>query len=170
MKKRRLCHRRRSSRSRACRAGAAYAPGSRVLINGASGSVGPFAVQVAKALGAHVTGVCSPNKADMVRGLGADEVIDYTAEDYTKGGQRYDWILDVAGNQIDLRLPARIEPQRRLRPPRRHDAPDLRLPVLGPADLAGNTEEDGIPVVETLPPKTTSHSSSASSRKGRSSL
>ena len=74
-------------------------PGSRVLINGASGSVGPFAVQVAKALGAHVTGVCSPKKADMVRRLGADEVIDYTAEDYTKGRQRYDWILDIAGNK-----------------------------------------------------------------------
>ena len=74
-------------------------PGSRVLINGASGSVGPFAVQVAKALGAHVTGVCSPNKADMVRRLGADEVIDYTTEDYTKGGKQYDWILDVAGTR-----------------------------------------------------------------------
>jgi NADPH:quinone reductase-like Zn-dependent oxidoreductase len=74
-------------------------PGSRVLVNGASGSVGPFAVQVAKALGAHVTGVCSPKKADMVSGLGADEVIDYTTEDYTKGGPRYDWIIDVAGNK-----------------------------------------------------------------------
>ena len=74
-------------------------PGSRVLINGASGSVGPFAVQVAKALGAHVTGVCSPKKADMVRRLGADEVIDYTTEDYTKNWPRYDWILDVAGNK-----------------------------------------------------------------------
>ena len=99
MKKRRLCHRRPSSRSRVSRAGAAYRPGSRVLINGASGSVGPFAVQVAKALGAHVTGVCSPNKADMVRRLGADEVIDYTTEDYTKGGKQYDWILDVAGTR-----------------------------------------------------------------------
>ncbi|MGC5222575.1 NAD(P)-dependent alcohol dehydrogenase [Micromonospora sp. DT81.3] len=70
-----------------------------MLINGASGSGGPFAVQVAKALGAHVTGVCSSKKADMVRGLGADDVIDYTAEDYTKGGPRYDWILDIAGNK-----------------------------------------------------------------------
>ena len=56
-------------------------------------------MQVAKALGAHVTGVCSPNKADMVRRLGADEVIDYTTEDYTKGGKQYDWILDVAGTR-----------------------------------------------------------------------
>jgi NADPH:quinone reductase-like Zn-dependent oxidoreductase len=59
-----------------------------VLANGASGSVGPFAVQIAKAFGAHVTGVCSPKKIDMVRGLGADEVIDYTLEDYTRGGKR----------------------------------------------------------------------------------
>src|SRR5215211_4383572 len=62
------------------------AKGNTVLINGASGSVGPFAVQIAKALGAHVTGVCSTKKTDMVRGLGADEVIDYTLEDYTRGG------------------------------------------------------------------------------------
>lgn len=75
------------------------APGHRVLVNGASGSVGPFAVQIAKAFGAHVTGVCSTNKMDMVRGLGADQVIDYTLEDHTRGGQRYDWIVDVAGNR-----------------------------------------------------------------------
>jgi NADPH:quinone reductase-like Zn-dependent oxidoreductase len=73
-----------------------------VLVNGASGSVGPFAVQVAKALGAHVTGVCSTEKMDMVRGLGADEVIDYTLEDYTRGGPRYDRIVDVAGNRSML--------------------------------------------------------------------
>jgi NADPH:quinone reductase-like Zn-dependent oxidoreductase len=81
-------------------------PGSRVLVNGASGSVGPFAVQIAKALGAHVTAVCSPAKAAMVRGLGADEIIDYTREDYTQGGRQYDWILDVAGNRsiFDVRL------------------------------------------------------------------
>jgi len=67
-------------------------------------------VQVAKALGAHVTGVCSPNKADMVRRLGADEVIDYTAEDYTKGGQRYDWILDVAGNKTIFQCRRALKP------------------------------------------------------------
>ena len=73
-----------------------------MLINGASGNVGPFAVQIAKAFGAHVTGVCSTAKMDMVRGLGADEVIDYTREDYTRLGQRYDWIVDVAGNRSIL--------------------------------------------------------------------
>ncbi len=74
-------------------------PGHRVLINGASGNVGPFAIQIAKAFGAHVTGVCSTGKVDMVRGLGADHVIDYTREDYTHNGQRYDWIVDVVGNR-----------------------------------------------------------------------
>jgi NADPH:quinone reductase-like Zn-dependent oxidoreductase len=78
------------------------ARGNKVLVNGASGSVGPFAVQVAMALGAHVTGVCSTEKMDMVRGLGADEVIDYTLEDYTRGGPRYDRIVDVAGNRSML--------------------------------------------------------------------
>ncbi|CAN5686340.1 NAD(P)-dependent alcohol dehydrogenase [soil metagenome] len=71
--------------------------GQRVLVNGASGSVGPFAVQLAKARGAHVTGVCRTAKVDMVRSLGADQVIDYSAQDVTRG-ERYDWILDVAGN------------------------------------------------------------------------
>jgi NADPH:quinone reductase-like Zn-dependent oxidoreductase len=73
-------------------------PGDRVLINGASGNVGPFAVQIAKTFGAHVTGVCRTSKMDLVRDLGADEVIDYTVDDYTTEGQRYDWILDIAGN------------------------------------------------------------------------
>jgi NADPH:quinone reductase-like Zn-dependent oxidoreductase len=86
------------------------APGHSVLINGASGSVGPFAVQIAKALGAHVTGVCSPKKMDMVRGLGADEVIDYTLEDYTGGQQRYDRIVDVAGNRSIFQCRRALKP------------------------------------------------------------
>jgi NADPH:quinone reductase-like Zn-dependent oxidoreductase len=69
--------------------------GDRVLIDGASGNVGPFAVQIAKARGAEVTGVSSASKADMVRELGADHVIDYRSTDYTKTGERYDLILDV---------------------------------------------------------------------------
>jgi NADPH:quinone reductase-like Zn-dependent oxidoreductase len=66
-----------------------------VLIDGASGNVGPFAVQIAKALGAEVTGVASAAKLDLVRSLGADHVIDYATTDYTTTGTRYDWILDV---------------------------------------------------------------------------
>ena len=72
-------------------------PGERVLIHGASGSLGVFAVQLAKHFGAHVTGVCGPSNADLVKSLGADEVIDYTTRDFADGDARYDVICDILG-------------------------------------------------------------------------
>jgi NADPH:quinone reductase-like Zn-dependent oxidoreductase len=74
-------------------------PGQRVLINGASGGVGTFAVQIAKSLGAEVTGVCSARNADLVRSIGADHVIDYASEDFSRSGQRYDVVFDLVGNR-----------------------------------------------------------------------
>ncbi len=73
-------------------------PGQKVLINGAAGGVGTYAVQIAKSFGAHVTGVCSNGNAAMVRAIGADRIVDYAEEDFTRGKERYDLILDNVGN------------------------------------------------------------------------
>jgi NADPH:quinone reductase-like Zn-dependent oxidoreductase len=74
-------------------------PGHKVLINGAAGGVGTFAVQIAKALGAEVTGVCSTRNMEMVTSIGADQVIDYTQQDFTRTRQRYNLLVDIAGNR-----------------------------------------------------------------------
>jgi NADPH:quinone reductase-like Zn-dependent oxidoreductase len=88
----------------ALRASGGVQPGQQVLVVGASGGVGMFAVQIAKSFGAEVTGVCSTSKVDVVRALGADHVVDYTQEDFTRSGRRYDVILDMGGNRPLARL------------------------------------------------------------------
>jgi NADPH:quinone reductase-like Zn-dependent oxidoreductase len=85
--------------------------GQKVLIIGASGGVGTYAVQLAKAFGAEVSGVCSTTKVDMVRSIGADHVIDYTHEDFAEGGRRYDVILDIGGNSSLSRLRRALTPK-----------------------------------------------------------
>jgi NADPH:quinone reductase-like Zn-dependent oxidoreductase len=86
-------------------------PGQKVLVIGASGGVGTFAVQIAKAFGADVTGVCGTTKVDLVRSLGVDHVIDYTREDITDSGQRYDVVLDTGGNRSLTHLRRTLTPR-----------------------------------------------------------
>src|SRR5205823_11316424 len=97
--------------------------GQNVLINGAAGGVGTFAVQIARLFGAHVTGVCSTGNVEMVRSIGADRVIDYTQNDFTKSGERYDIVLDCVGNHS-------------LSACRRLLIPQGRLVVVGAPDLS----------------------------------
>jgi NADPH:quinone reductase-like Zn-dependent oxidoreductase len=89
-------------------------PGERVLINGASGGVGSLAVQIAKAAGAHVTAVCSTRNVEQTRALGADRVLDYTRVDFTREGERYDLIADVAGGHSWTAMQRVLEPDGRL--------------------------------------------------------
>jgi NADPH:quinone reductase-like Zn-dependent oxidoreductase len=86
-------------------------PGQEVLVIGASGGVGTYAVQIAKAFGARVTGVCSTAKVEMVRSIGADHVIDYKREDFAEGDERYDVILDIGGNSSLSRLRRALTPR-----------------------------------------------------------
>jgi len=93
------------------RDGRTIRPGDRLLVDGASGNVGPFAVQIAKSMGAEVTGVCRTETVDFVRSLGADHVLDYTAVDYTRTGERYDWIVAVDAHHSFLRVRHALRPK-----------------------------------------------------------
>lgn len=95
----------------ALRDGGRLQPGQKVLINGAAGGVGTFAVQIAKAFGAEVTGVCCTGNVELVRSLGADDVVDYTQQDFTKGPRQFDLLLDNVGNRSPFASRRRVVPE-----------------------------------------------------------
>jgi NADPH:quinone reductase-like Zn-dependent oxidoreductase len=118
--------------------------GDAVLIDGASGNVGPFAIQVAKSMGAEVTGVASPAKLDFVRSLGADHVIDYTTVDYTATGVRYDWILDTDSHHPIRRVRRALRPGGVYITLGGEAGPLLGAMILGPLASLGSNKSAGL--------------------------
>ncbi len=130
-------------------------PGQQVLIYGASGGVGSFAVQIAKALGANVTAVCSTRNVDTARSIGADHVIDYTREDFTRNGQRYDLILSVNGYRPLLAYRRALRPTGRfvLVGASTHLLPALfQAMLLGPLISRVGRKKMGILMLKSIPP------------------
>jgi NADPH:quinone reductase-like Zn-dependent oxidoreductase len=126
------------------RNGRTPSPGDHVLVSGASGNVGPFAVQIAKALGATVTGVCRTEKMDFVRSLGADHVIDYTTTDYTAAGERYDWILDTDSHQSLFRVRRALRPNGVYVTLGGESLPILQAMILGPVFTLASRRSMGL--------------------------
>jgi NADPH:quinone reductase-like Zn-dependent oxidoreductase len=118
-------------------------PGQRVLVNGASGGVGTFAVQIARALGAEVTGVCGTRNVGLVRSIGADHVIDYTTDDFTRTRQRYDLVLDVAGSRSAWACRRGVDTQGK--PRRRRRAGGTMAPACWPCVLGACVVTAGVP-------------------------
>ena len=126
------------------RDGRTIRPGDAVLVDGASGNVGPFAVQIAKSRGAVVTGVCSEAKLDFVRSLGVDHVIDYRVVDYTSTGERYDWILDTDSHHSILRIRRALRPNGVYITLGGTTAPILASLILGPLISLASTKWTGL--------------------------